>query len=70
MNKTTLVGLAIIHMASTSAASAWTDRTEESHAMKPHASARAMNAYAAMTAVIHKAPKLTSRIREPVTAHR
>ena len=69
MNKTILAGLAIL-MASTSAASAWTDRTEESHAMKPRASARAMNAYAAMTAVSHKAPKLTNRIRKPVTPHR
>ena len=69
MNKTILVGLAIL-MASASAASAWTDRTEESHAMKLHTSARAMNAYAAMTAVSHKAPKLTNQIRKPVPAHR
>jgi hypothetical protein len=69
MNKTVLVGLAIL-MASTSAASGWTDRTEESPAMKQHASARAMNAYAAMPAVSHKAPKLTNRIGKPVTAHR
>jgi hypothetical protein len=57
MNKTILVGLAILAV-STSAASAWTDRTDESHTLKPHASAarmnrnayaRAMNANAAMT---------------------
>ena len=63
MNKTILVGLAILTV-STSAASAWTDRTDESHAVKPHASAatmkpnasaRAMNANAAITArrVLH-----------------
>ena len=69
MNKAILVGLAIL-MASTSAASAWTDQIEENHAMKPPASAGAMNAYAAMTAVSHKAPKLTNRIRKPVTPHR
>jgi hypothetical protein len=57
MNKTILVGLAILTI-STSAASAWTNRTQERHALKPHASAamkptasaRAMNANAAMTA--------------------
>ena len=69
MDKIILVALAILTI-STSAASAWTDRTEESHATKPHASARAMNAYAAMTAVGHKVPKLDNRIRKPVTAHR
>jgi hypothetical protein len=69
MNKTILVGLAIL-LASTCAASAWTDRNEERHAMKPHASVGAMNAFAAMTAVSHKPPKLTNRIRKPVTAHR
>ena len=69
MDKIILVALAILTI-STSAASAWTDRTEESHAMKPHASARAMNANAAMTAVSHEAPKVTNRIGRPVTAHR
>jgi hypothetical protein len=69
MNKTILVGLAILTV-STSAALAWTDRTQESRAMKPYASARAMNANAAMTAVSHEAPKVTNRIRKPVTAHR
>ena len=69
MNKAIHVGLAIL-IACTSAASAWTDRTEESHAMKLHTSARAMNAYAAMTAVSHKAPKLANQIRKPVPAHR
>ncbi len=64
MNKTILVGLAIVTV-STSAVSAWTDRTQETHA-----SARAMNANAAMTAVSHEAPKVTNRIRKPVTAHR
>ena len=49
MNKTLLVGLAIL-TASTSAASAWTDQAEESHATKPHLSARVMNANAAMIA--------------------
>jgi hypothetical protein len=57
MNKTILVGLAILTI-STSAASACTNRTQERHALKPHesaamkptASARAMNANAAMTA--------------------
>jgi hypothetical protein len=58
MNKTILVGLAILTV-STSAASAWTNRAQERHAMKPHASAaamksnastRALNANAAMTA--------------------
>jgi hypothetical protein len=62
--KAILVGLAIF-MASNYTASAWTDRTEESRAMKPHESARVMNAYAATTAVSHKTPKLTNRIGKP-----
>ena len=49
MNKNLLVGLAILTV-STSAASAWTDRIDESHATKSHATARVMNANAAMIA--------------------
>jgi hypothetical protein len=49
MKVTLLVGLAILTV-STSAASAWTDRANESHATKPHLSARVMNANAAMIA--------------------
>jgi hypothetical protein len=49
MNRTLLVAFAILTI-SASAASAWTDRTDESHATKPHAFARAMNANAAMIA--------------------
>ena len=67
--KTILVGLAIL-MASTYTASAGTDRTDESRAMKPHESARVMNAYAAMTAVSHKTQRLTNRIGRPGTTHR
>ena len=47
MKKAILVGLALLTI-STSAASAWTDRNDESRAMKPHASARVLNANAAM----------------------
>ena len=49
MNKIALVGLAILTV-STSAASAWTDQADESHATKSHWSARVMNANAAMIA--------------------
>ena len=72
MNKTILVGLAILTV-STSAASAWTNRTDESHAMKPHAAAaamkpnastRAMNANAAMTAPPAAMPGVSSKDRE------
>jgi hypothetical protein len=50
MNKTILVGLAILTVF-TSAASAWTNRTHERHAIKPHASAAAMNANASTRAM-------------------
>ena len=72
MNKTILVGLAILTV-STSAASAWTNRTDESHAMKPHAAAaamkpnastRAMNANAAMTAPPAAMPGVSSKDHE------
>jgi hypothetical protein len=50
MNKSVLVGLAILTV-SASAASAATHRTQERHAMKPHASAAAMKPNASSRAM-------------------
>ena len=73
MNKTILVGLAILTV-STSAASAWTHRTHHSRAMNENASAaamnpnppyaRSMNAYAAMGAPPTAMPSAISKDRE------
>jgi hypothetical protein len=69
MNKTILVGLAILTV-STSAASAWTHRTHHSRAMNPNASAaamnpnphaRRMNAYAAVGAPPAAMPGMSSK---------
>jgi hypothetical protein len=69
MNKSILVGLAIL-AASTSAASAWTHRTHHSRATHPAASAAAttpnrstgaMNAYGAMGAPSAAMPGVTSK---------
>ena len=69
MNKTFLVGLAILTV-STTAASAWTHRTHHSRMMNPHASAtamspnpygRPMNAYAAMGAPRAAMPRASSK---------
>jgi hypothetical protein len=69
MNKTILVGLAILTV-STSAASAWTHRTHHSRAMNPSASAaavnpnphaRPMNAYAAIGAPPAAMPGASSK---------
>ena len=72
MNKTILVGLAILAV-STSAASAGTHRTHHSRAMNPNASAaainpnphaRSMNAYAAVGAPPAAMPGASSKGRE------
>ena len=72
MNKTILVGLAILAV-STSAASAGTHRTHHSRAMNPNASAaamnpnphaRSMNAYAAMGAPPAAMPGASSKDRD------
>ena len=72
MNKTILVGLAILTV-STSAASAWTHPTHHSRAMKPNASAvamkpntstRAMNANAFAGAPPAVMPGVSSKDRE------
>lgn len=69
MNKTLLVGLTILTI-STSAASAWTDRTDESHPTKPHASARVMNAYAAMIAPGGETQRHERRQKSSLSQHR
>jgi hypothetical protein len=72
MNKTILVGLAILAV-STSAASAGTHRTHHSRAMNPNASAaamnpnphaRSMNAYAAVGAPPTAMPGASSKDRD------
>lgn len=72
MNKTILVGLAILAV-STSAASAGTHRTHHSRAMNPNASAaamnpnphaRSMNAYAAVGAPPAAMPGASSKDRD------